>query len=132
MPILSAFGVSRVVTSAWARCAATMQPYAEAAGVEPEVSAVLTETAHTSSPAKVAAEVADLLTWPADSVVCTHRPVLPTVVDVLAQHALRPVADALPRLDPFLHPAQVLVAHVAQTPKGPRVVATETHRPGEP
>ena len=60
---------------------------------------------------------------------CTHRPVLPTVVDVLAQHARRSVADALPATDPFLHPAQVLVAHVAQTPKGPRVVATETHRP---
>ncbi|WP_203758721.1 NUDIX hydrolase [Cellulomonas chitinilytica] len=129
VPILSAFGVSRVVTSAWARCTATMQPYVEAAGVEPEVSTVLTETAHSSSPAKVAAEIAELFTWPADSVVCTHRPVLPTVVDVLAQHALRPVADALPRLDPFLHPAQVLVAHVAQTPKGPRVVATETHHP---
>ena len=62
---------------------------------------------------------------------CTHRPVLPTVVDVLAQHARRSVADALPASDPFLHPAQVLVAHVAQTPKGPRVVATETHRPRE-
>ena len=64
-------------------------------------------------------------------VLCTHRPVLPTVVDVLAQHARRAVADALPHADPFLHPAQVLVAHVAQTPKGPRVVATETHRPDE-
>ena len=53
------------------------------------------------------------------------------MVDVLAQHARRTVADALPASDPFLHPAQVLVAHVAQTPKGPRVVATETHRPGE-
>jgi len=72
-----------------------------------------------------------LIEWPGDSVLCTHRPVLPTVVDVLAQHALRTVADALPRTDPFLHPAQVLVAHVAQTPKGARVVATETHRSHE-
>ncbi|MGY4645391.1 NUDIX hydrolase [Cellulomonas sp. URHB0016] len=129
VPILSAFGVSRVVTSAWARCTQTVQPYAAATGLEPEVSTVLTEAAHSTSPAQVAAEVAGLFAWPADSVVCTHRPVLPTVVDVLAQHALRPVADALPRLDPFLHPAQVLVAHVAQTEKGPRVVATETHHP---
>ena len=92
---------------------------------------MLTEAEHSTSPARVAAEVLQLLEQTGDAVLCTHRPVLPTVVDVLAQHARRSVADALPVSDPFLHPAQVLVAHVAQTPKGPRVVATETHRPGE-
>ena len=87
-------------------------------------------------PARTTADLLRLLRRPdalaaGDAVLCTHRPVLPTVVDVLAQHARRNVADALPVSDPFLHPAQVLVAHVAQTPKGPRVVATETHRPYE-
>ncbi len=129
--VLSTFGVGRVVTSAWARCVSTIAPYATAAQVMPEVSTVLTEAQHTTSPARVAAEVRELMESAVDAVLCTHRPVLPTVVDVLAQHARRPVADAMPSSDPFLHPAQVLVAHVAQTPKGPRVVATETHRPGE-
>ena len=130
-PILSTFGVGRVVTSAWARCVSTVTPYAAAAQVVPEVSTILTETQHSSSPARVAAEVRTLLESHTDVALCTHRPVLPTVVDVLAQHAGRQIADALPNEDPFLHPAQVLVAHVAQTPKGPRVVATETHRPHE-
>ena len=129
--VLSTFGVGRVVTSAWARCVSTIAPYAEAAQVTPEVSTVLTEAQHSTSPARVAAEVRRLLESTGDAVLCTHRPVLPTVVDVLAQHATRAVADALPAADPFLHPAQVLVAHVAQTSKGPRVVATETHRPHE-
>ena len=35
---------------------------------------------------------------------------------------------ALPAGDPYLHPGQVLVAHVAQHASGPRVVAVETHR----
>jgi 8-oxo-dGTP diphosphatase len=131
IPILSTFGVGRVVTSAWARCISTVAPYAAAAQVVPEVSTILTETEHHSSPARVAAEVYGLLESHADVVLCTHRPVLPTVVDVLAQHAGRQIADELPRADPFLHPAQVLVAHVAQTRKGPRIVATETHRPHE-
>ncbi|MET0787686.1 MAG: NUDIX hydrolase [Cellulomonas sp.] len=131
VPILSTFGVGRVVTSAWARCVRTISPYAAAAQVAPEISQILTEAQHSSSPARVAAEVLGLLESAADVVLCTHRPVLPTVVDVLAQHATRQVADALPAADPFLHPAQLLVAHVAQTPKGPRVVATETHRPHE-
>ena len=129
--VLSTFGVGRVVTSAWARCVSTIAPYAEAAQVTPEVSTILTEAQHSTSPARVAAEVRRLLESTGDAVLCTHRPVLPTVVDVLAQHATRAVADALPAVDPFLHPAQVLVAHVAQTSKGPRVVATETHRPHE-
>jgi len=131
VPVLSTFGVARVVTSAWARCLSTVAPYARAAQVSAEVLPVLTEAEHSTSPARVAAEVLRLLELTGDAVLCTHRPVLPTVVDVLAQHARRSVADALPATDPFLHPAQVLVAHVAQTPKGPRVVATETHRPGE-
>ncbi|KQY24114.1 NUDIX hydrolase [Cellulomonas sp. Root485] len=131
VPVLSTFGVARVVTSAWARCVSTVAPYAAAAQVAAEVLPVLTEAEHSTSPARVAAEVLQLLEQTGDAVLCTHRPVLPTVVDVLAQHARRSVADALPAADPFLHPAQVLVAHVAQTPKGPRVVATETHRPGE-
>lgn len=129
--ILSTFGVGRVVTSAWARCVSTIAPYATAAQVAPEISQILTEAQHSSSPARVAAEVLGLLESAVDAVVCTHRPVLPTVVDVLAQHATRQVADALPAADPFLHPAQLLVAHVAQTAKGPRVVSTETHRPHE-
>lgn len=129
--VLSTFGVGRVVTSAWARCVSTIAPYAEAAQVTPEVSTILTEAQHSTSPGRVAAEVRGLLESTGDAVLCTHRPVLPTVVDVLAQHATRAVADALPAVDPFLHPAQVLVAHVAQTSKGPRVVATETHRPRE-
>ena len=131
VPVLSTFGVGRVVTSAWARCVSTIAPYAAAAQITPQVSTVLTEAQHSTSPSRVAAEVLGLLEFGGDAVLCTHRPVLPTVVDVLAQHARRSIADTLPAADPFLHPAQVLVAHVAHTPKGPRVVATETHRPGE-
>ena len=63
------------------------------------------------------------------SVICTHRPVLPTVLDALAQHASRTVADGLPTRDPFLEPGEALVAHVADTPTGPRVVATEKVSP---
>ena len=91
---------------------------------------VLTEAEHSTSPARVAAEVLRLLELTGDAVLCTHRPVLPdggrrAGAARPPQRRRRPAAT-----DPFLHPAQVLVAHVAQTPKGPRVVATETHRPG--
>lgn len=129
VPVLSAFGVTDLVTSHWARCAQTLAPYAAATHLEPRLVPELTEAKHSDSPARVAALVDGLLDSRHDVALCTHRPVLPTVLDVLAQHARRPVADALPREDPFLKPGEMLVTHVAETPKGPRLVAVERHAP---
>lgn len=130
VPLLSAFGVGHLVTSPWERCARTLQPYAEATGLEPVAPDLLTEEAHDDSPARVAQLVANLMAFPGDVVLCTHRPVLPTVLDVLTEHSRRPVADALPHTDPFLKPGAALVAHVAATGHGPRVVATSLLPPG--
>jgi 8-oxo-dGTP diphosphatase len=128
VPVLAAYGVRDVVTSRWERCAATVEPYARAADLKPG-GAYLSEAEHERSPARVAGGVLSLLERRRDAVLCTHRPVLPTVLDVLGQHSRRAVADALPTADPFLRPGEVLVAHVAQTPKGPRAVAVEQHLP---
>ena len=131
IPVLAAFGVREVVTSAWERCASTIGPYARAAGLEPGYSD-LTEAAHERSPSMVAGEVWRLLQSSQDVVMCTHRPVLPTVFDVLGQHSRRSVASMLPTKDPFLQPGQVLVSHIGQTSKGPRVLGIELHRPPAP
>ncbi|WP_129337811.1 NUDIX hydrolase [Cellulomonas endophytica] len=128
VPTLAAFGVRQVVTSDWDRCWSTVAPYARAADLPVQVEPALTETAHESSPARVAHVVQGLLAGGRPAVLCTHRPVLPTVVDVVAAHARRAVADELPASDPFLRPGEVLVAHVAATARGPRVVAAERHR----
>ena len=129
VPILSAYGVRRVVSSRWERCAATVAPYLEATGLKPWYSDNLTEREHEKSPARVAATVLQLLNGKKSAVLCTHRPVMPTVLDVLSQHAKRSVADSLPNADPFLNPGDALVAHVARTDKGPRVVAVEVVAP---
>jgi 8-oxo-dGTP pyrophosphatase MutT (NUDIX family)/phosphohistidine phosphatase SixA len=129
IPVLSAFGVTDIVTSHWERCRATIEPYAEATAITPRESVHLTEAEHDSSPERVAAEVDGLLRSGRDVVVCTHRPVLPTVLKVLASHSSRVAEAELPSKDPYLKPGSVLVAHVAHGEKGPRVVAAETHRP---
>ncbi len=129
VPMLSAFGVTRVVTSQWLRCVSTVQPYTDATATAPVIEPSLTESAHADIPARVAAVVAELIGGVEDAVLCTHRPVLPTVLDVLAQHSRRDVADALPREDPFLRTAELLVIHVATTRAGRRAVAVERHRP---
>ena len=129
VPILAAYGVRRVVSSRWERCAATVQPYLNASGLKAWYSDNMTEREHEKSPARVAATVLQLLSGKKSAVLCTHRPVLPTALDVLGQHAKRSVADMLPSEDPFLNPGDALVAHVARTDKGPRVVAVEVVSP---
>ncbi|PZR51766.1 NUDIX hydrolase [Xylanimonas oleitrophica] len=125
VPLLSAYGVTSVVSSRWERCATTMDPYVRAAHLRPWYSENLTEADHERSPARVAATVREMLESQRSTVLCTHRPVLPTILDVLGQHSSRSVADALPGKDPYLEPGEMLVAHVALTAKGPRVVAAE-------
>ena len=130
VPVLAAYGVEQAVSSRWERCATTIDPYVRAAGIRPTFSEYLTEAQHERSPSRVAATVRELLTESTEStVLCTHRPVMPTLMDVLAQHAPPEVADGLPAQDPFLEPGTALVAHIATTPKGPRVVATELVAP---
>ncbi|WP_307844202.1 NUDIX hydrolase [Sanguibacter suaedae] len=125
VPVLAAFGVDAVVTSRWRRCADTIEPYSRAARLESLPSEYVTEADHERSPSRVAALIRALLEAGAPSLLCTHRPVLPTVLDVLGQHSRRSVASALPTKDPYLEPGEALVTHVTQSAKGPRVVGVE-------
>jgi 8-oxo-dGTP diphosphatase len=129
VPVLAAYGVSRIVSSAWERCEATIRPYAQAAGLTPKLSKWLTELEHKKTPAKVTAIMADVLSASASCVVATHRPVLPTVIDVLRAHIERLPADGLPAADPYLQPGESLIAHVAQVGGRPRIAAIERVTP---
>lgn len=60
---------------------------------------------------------------------CTHRPVLPTVLQALASVAPNRVRVRLPETNPYLRTGEVLVAHVLpRHRRGLRIVAVELHR----
>jgi 8-oxo-(d)GTP phosphatase len=126
--LLTAWQPRRVVSSPWQRCLETVQPYLEASGARLRTKGRLTEDGHRRDPAKVARLVTGLLAKGRPALVCTHRPVLTTVLGTLAGNAGVGVADALPRVDPYLEPGEVLVAHVSR--RTGRVVAVERHLPG--
>ncbi|MCD6639276.1 MAG: histidine phosphatase family protein [Nocardioides sp.] len=109
--LLDAFGVTGVHTSSSTRCLDTVRPYATSSGCPLTAYDVLSEEDATTD------GVVDLLDTLVDArepvVVCTHRPVLPTVL------------DALGAPDVELRPADLLVVHHR---KG-RVVAAEGYRP---
>jgi 8-oxo-dGTP diphosphatase len=81
VPVLAAYGVSRIVTSSSLRCVDTVLPYAEDTGWPVARYDGLSEEDATAR--SVLAVIDDLMHGGEDGVLCTHRPVLPTVYDSL-------------------------------------------------
>lgn len=131
VPILSAYGVSAVVRSPWERCLATVRPFLEATRIKPDLRPELTEDGHQKNPKPVRAIVDAHLDGGERSVaICTHRPVLPSVLERLTARSQNRVIRKLPASDPWLKTGEVLVAHMAHHPRrGAVVVSLEKHRP---
>ncbi len=72
--LLQVWKPQRVVTSPWARCVATIAPYAKASGAKVKLVEALTEHTHQRSPKKTAAAVEALFDKQVPIAVCTHRP----------------------------------------------------------
>ncbi|AZN30072.1 NUDIX hydrolase [Flaviflexus salsibiostraticola] len=115
VPLLAAYGVTRVVSSPWERCVATMRPYAKALRTEIEMYDELTEASHESKP-KVVDKLVDFMVRrnEASAVICVHRPTLPTIVAALENRAQYSIIKQVPKTDPWLRTGEVLVAHVAR------------------
>ncbi|MDJ0317003.1 NUDIX hydrolase [Arthrobacter antibioticus] len=128
--LLMSWHPERIHTSGWMRCIATISPYAQATKAKVKVVPWLTESDHKRHPIKTAAVIDRLLSKTSATAVCTHRPVLPTVIGALATHMSPVLASSLPMIDPYLSPGEVLIAHVSATEPG-RIVAVEQHKPYE-
>ena len=81
VPLLEAYAVSRILTSSSTRCLDTVRPYAELSGWPLTPTDGLCEEDATA--ASVLKVVDDLVDSGEDAVLCTHRPVLPSVYDAL-------------------------------------------------
>jgi len=108
-PLLAAYGVTRVVTSTSIRCTQTVQPYADEHVLAVSATPVLSEEYAEQN--AVCDLVAEVMADAEPTVVCSHRPVLPLLVEHLSIDV------------PALRPAEMLVVHHR---KG-RVRATELH-----
>ena len=114
VPLLAAYDVTRIVSSTSLRCIQTVRPYAETTGWEVETRRRLSEELVTEKGVRKA--VGELLEGEQGGLLCSHRPVLPLVLDALG---LRPGQRG-----EELAPAEMLVVHLR---KG-AVVAVERHR----
>lgn len=126
--LLAAWRIKKVVSSPWKRCVATLKPYSAAVGRSIKTVAPLSEKANAANPKKTAKALVAILEKGKPTVICTHRPVLPTVLAVLADHAPAGLAERLPKKDPYMNPGEILVAYVRPGPV-PRIVEFERYRP---
>ena len=123
--------MGRVLTSPWKRCVDTVAPYATAAGLTLETAGPLTEMAHAEHPKGVRSLVKKVLRVREEpTALCTHRPVLPTIMGVVSQYAPGKLLRSVPDRDPWLKTGEILVVHMARRPRGKiRAVAIEKQRP---
>jgi 8-oxo-dGTP diphosphatase len=79
--MLEPYGVKRILSSPYVRCTQTVEPVAEALGLEIEVRPELAEGAPVD-------EAIDLLRQHAGTttVFCTHGDIVPAILDALAEH----------------------------------------------
>ncbi len=109
IPLLAAYDVTRIVTSPSERCLQTVVPYAEQRGLKIRNRPVLSE--ESAYPEGVADLVSTLIQRGENSVLCSHRPVLPSVFEALSMEPIK------------LDPGGFVVVHHRQG----EVIATEQH-----
>ena len=110
VPLLASYDVTRVVTSGSERCLRTVTPYAEQRGLKVRSRDELSEEGFTRDGVRTL--ITRLVAREENSVVCSHRPVLPWVCEALG-------------IDPIkLDPGAFLVVHH----RAGVVLATEQHQ----
>lgn len=122
--LLSAYGPKRVFTSPWRRCRDTVSPYAKAHKYKIIDRGELSEMGNAKGPARTAKVAKKLFSDARSSVLCTHRPTLPTITEVLAGYA-EPKLAQLIRDAKSLKPGDFIVLHLTTAGKKPRLVAVE-------
>jgi 8-oxo-dGTP diphosphatase len=121
---LTAFGVKHVVTSPWKRCRDTVLPFTTKRKLKIVERSQLSELGNSKRPSRTNNVVEDVIDENKASVICSHRPSLPTILKSLAAHAPAELRTSIESAT-SLRPGQMLVVHINRTGKKPRVIAIE-------
>ena len=124
VPLLAAYGIEAVHSSDSVRCRETVRRYAKSIDTGVVEEPTLSEAGFDERPKRAAKRMRALLADPQPIVVCSHRPVLPTLVEAIAGLRISGPCD----LDSALPTGGFLVVHRAFTGGDePEVLAVERH-----
>jgi len=124
--VLAAFGINTIHSSDSRRCRDTVGPFASVRSLPIALEASLSEERHTENPVNANERVAYLAQANDALVLCTHRPVMPTVMQKLSEsfNLTHELEDAF---DPTLAPGAYVIYHRASHDLQ-QIVAVERHR----
>ena len=122
---LKAFGVRRIIASSALRCQQTVAPLSKKLGRRVHVSDAISQDAWAAQDGDVASIVAKRIRKQKGSVLCSHGPVLPEIMEAIASETGTPPSTELRRAA-ALDTGSFTVVHVR---RGGAVVAIETHAP---
>lgn len=127
--VLDAFGIERVHSSPFRRCTATVGKFAKSINTDIVQDGAFSEAGHSEDPRQSAERAVELLLQPEPTVLCTHRPVLPTVLSAVAEELGLPPAAIQedPHWDARLPPGGMIIIHREWSQDGPRAFSVEQH-----
>ena len=130
VPLLAAFGIKRIVTSPWTRCLTTVEPYAESRKLNIIERLALSEHGNANGPERTKKVVRKLVESREPSVLCSHRPSLPSILDALAEYGT-PGQEIRLHEGRALKPGHMMVVHLTYPQKGikRRIVSIEDYAP---
>lgn len=136
VPLLAAYGVRRVVSSPSVRCADTVRPYADSIRTQLRLRPGLSEEGYAEDASRAPTYLTRLLERGSPAVLCSHGPVLPDLLGMLAamvdkdEESGRAAAVLLAdSADLGMGKGEVLVAHLVGRGPDARVVDVERHLP---
>ena len=133
IPLLGAFAPQRLVTSPWVRCKTTLAPYAKRRKMKLIERSQLSELGNKNGPQRTEKVIQDLIEDGRSVAICTHRPALPTIIDVIGTYGTATQAATL-QASLALAPGELTVIHLTREKLAlkRRIVSIETYTPGPP
>lgn len=129
VPLLSAFGVERLISSPWRRCEQTVAPYAAVSSAPMRTDERLTEDAVRQNPEDSMRLTRKLMEGnQVAAAVSFHGPGLPALLDPVRERAQRRIVAAMDQPSPQLRKGEMLVVHVSLAPDR-KILEVERHRP---
>ena len=124
--LLAAFGIGAIHSSDSRRCRDTIGPYAGVRSLPIELEVALSEERHLENPRNADKRVRYLAGSESALVLCTHRPVMPTVMQSLAEEF--DLSFEIPNaFDPALTPGACAIYH-RDSSNLKRIISVERHR----
>ncbi len=131
-PLLSAYAVTRVISSPSLRCVDTVEPYLQRSHLTASLKGGLSEEGFADDPRKVVRRMSKVFADGEPTALCSHRPLLPTMLLQLAGHAV-PGSLAATTLQGLaaggLDKGEIVACQVAGVGDTARIVSVERHRP---